>query len=203
MPVKVISYIDGFNLYYALKNKGWRRYYWLNLHELSQRLLQPNQTLAATKYFTARVRDNLRKQQRQDLFIEALETIADLEVIEGSFQERTRTCTVCHQQYRTYEEKMTDVNIAIKLLEDAFYDRYDMALLISADGDLTKPIATVKQLFPHKRIVVAFPPGYSSFALKNAADAYFTIGRKILKDSQLPPTVQKTNGFVLHRPSNW
>ncbi len=27
---RVIVYIDGFNLYFGLKSKGWRRYFWLN-----------------------------------------------------------------------------------------------------------------------------------------------------------------------------
>lgn len=25
---RVIAYIDGFNLYFGLKSKGWKRYYW-------------------------------------------------------------------------------------------------------------------------------------------------------------------------------
>ena len=29
---RVSVYVDGFNLYYGLKSKGWRRYYWLNLY---------------------------------------------------------------------------------------------------------------------------------------------------------------------------
>ena len=28
---RVAVYIDGFNLYYGLKSKGWSRYYWLDL----------------------------------------------------------------------------------------------------------------------------------------------------------------------------
>ena len=28
---RVIVYIDGFNLYFALRSKGWRKYYWLDL----------------------------------------------------------------------------------------------------------------------------------------------------------------------------
>ncbi len=203
MTMKVISYIDGFNLYYALKNKGWRRYYWLNIHKLSQQLLKPNQTLVATKYFSARVKNNPGKKSRQELFLAALETIPSLEIIEGIYQKRERLCPKCNQYYYTYEEKMTDVNIAVTLLEDAFHDKYDMALLISADGDLTKPVETVKRLFPHKRIVVAFPPGYSSFSLKAQADDCFQIGRKKIKDSLFPPTITNAKGRAIQRPHNW
>jgi len=31
---RVITYIDGFNLYFGLKSKDWQRYYWLNLQLL-------------------------------------------------------------------------------------------------------------------------------------------------------------------------
>lgn len=203
MLTKVISYIDGFNLYYALKRKGWRRYYWLNLQDLGQRLLEPGQILVGTKYFTARVRNNPGKMKRQDVFIDALKTLPDLEVIEGRYQKRERLCAICNQLYWTYEEKMTDVNIAIEILADAVHDNFDTVLLISADGDLTKPLSTVKQLFPHKNTVVAFPPGYSSFSLKDTADNDLTIGRKTLKDSQFPPMVKKADGFILRRPPGW
>lgn len=52
---RVIVYIDGFNLYFGLKSKGWRRYFWLNPQRLTENLLKPGQKLVFTKYFTARV----------------------------------------------------------------------------------------------------------------------------------------------------
>ena len=51
---RVAVYIDGFNLFYGLRSKGWRRYYWLDIYRLAQNLLLPGQSLAAVKYFTAR-----------------------------------------------------------------------------------------------------------------------------------------------------
>ena len=55
---RVIVYIDGFNLYFGLKSKGWRRYFWLNPQKLIENLLKPGQRLVFTKYFTARVNNN-------------------------------------------------------------------------------------------------------------------------------------------------
>jgi len=52
---RVISYVDGFNLYYGLKSQRWQRYLWLDVQALSRKLLKPDQTLVRTKYFTARV----------------------------------------------------------------------------------------------------------------------------------------------------
>ena len=39
---RVIAYVDGFDLYFGLKSKGWRRYYWLNIQTLAQNLLKAN-----------------------------------------------------------------------------------------------------------------------------------------------------------------
>ena len=73
---KVIAYVDGFNLYFGLKEKGWRRFYWLNIQLLVKNLLKVNQQLVTTKYFTARVIASPDKEKRQSTFIEALETAA-------------------------------------------------------------------------------------------------------------------------------
>ena len=27
---RIVAYIDGFNLYYGMKEKGWKYFYWLN-----------------------------------------------------------------------------------------------------------------------------------------------------------------------------
>ena len=45
-----------------------------------------------------------------------------------------------------YEEKETDVNIAIAMLTDAVRDVYDIALLVSADSDLRPAVGAVKRL---------------------------------------------------------
>ena len=91
----------------------------------------------------------------------------------------------------------------IALTADAFQNRFDTALLISGDSDLTGPVLQVKQFFPAKRVVVVFPPARSSARLLQEAHAAFTISRKTLQDSQLPDPVTKSDGFVLNRPPEW
>ncbi len=98
---------------------------------------------------------------------------------------------------------MTDVNIAIELMSDAYQNQFDVALLISADSDLVGPVQTVQRLFPQKRIVVAFPPGRFSSALKDVAGGYTFINRNVLSKSVFPDQVVKAGGFVLCRPKRW
>lgn len=200
---RVVSYIDGFNLYFGLKASGYRRYYWLDVRELARRLLRGDQRLVGTRYFTARIASPPDKQRRQATYLEALDTIGGVDLIFGRYQRNERVCRHCGHVDLVPNEKMTDVNIAVDLLTDAFQDRFDTALLISADGDLSAPIASVRRLFPHKRIVVAFPPGRSSAILAAQASAYLQIGRASLARSMLPPEIPKPDGYVLRCPPSW
>ncbi|MCK0538076.1 NYN domain-containing protein [Alcanivorax quisquiliarum] len=203
---RVISYIDGFNLYFGLKGKGWKRYYWLDLAALSTSLLKPEQTLLATHYFTARLRmagKNHADKQRQDDYLDALATRPNLHIHHGHYLKKMRQCRSCGAQWPDYEEKMTDVNIAVQLLADAFDDHFDTALIISADSDLTTPVQFVRKRFPQKRIIVAQPPGRNSVQLANAATAAFTLSQTKIRQSQLPDTITTSAGIVLQRPATW
>lgn len=203
---RVITYIDGFNLYFGLKSKDWRKYYWLNLVELSRQLLKPDQQLQAVHYFTSRIRVNGHNQddiRRQATYIDAISTLPDITVHYGHFLDKSRRCRGCGAQWMDFEEKMTDVNIAVQMLADAFDDFFDTALLISADSDLTTPVCRVLSRCPNKRIVIAQPPGRRSSSLTQAASGYFTIGEAKLRKSQFPETVTRSDGFVLARPAHW
>jgi uncharacterized LabA/DUF88 family protein len=200
---RVITYIDGFNLYFGLRSKHWKRFYWLNLQQVAQRLLKPDQILVTTKYFTAVVTHPPDKNKRQSTYLEALSTLPNFHIFYGHYLADTVTCRNCGYVYTTHHEKMTDVNIAVELLTDAFQDSFDVALLISADGDLVGPVKKVNRMFPRKRVVVVFPPGRYSNALKHTATAYTHLNRDILARSVFPDRVIKPDGFVLSRPTQW
>ncbi|MCX7692519.1 MAG: NYN domain-containing protein [Tepidimonas taiwanensis] len=203
---RVITYIDGFNLYFGLRSKGWRKYYWLDLHQLSVSLLKTGQHLVTVHYFTTYIRANGRNtddMHRQVLYIEVIKTRPLLTLHLGHYLDKPRRCHQCGATWTDYEEKMTDVNIATQLLADAYDDRFDTALIISADSDLTTPVAQVRRRFPHKRVIIAEPPGRRSTALRQAASGYLRIGENKFRASQLPDTVQRADGFALMRPSQW
>ena len=203
---RVAVYVDGFNLYYGLRSKGWRRYYWLDLRLLAENLLRPGQELAAVRYFTARISPNLGPQGRsirQNLYLEALSTLPDLSIHFGYYVSNEMKCRQCGATWESPEEKMTDVNIAVELLGDAQDDMFDTAVIVSGDGDLIGPVAAVRQRYPEKRVVAAFPPDRSSFRLRSVATAAFTVSRRTLSKSQLPDSISKPDGHVLTRPTKW
>lgn len=202
---RVIAYVDGFNLYFGLKDSGFKRYYWLDVVALATNLLKPGQTLAAAHYFTARIRDNHRNaedRKRQNRYIEALQ-IQGARTQFGHYLEKPRGCFKCKASWTDYEEKMTDVNIAIQLLSDAYDDSFDIALILSGDSDLVTPVRRVRERFPEKRLIVAFPPLRHSSELKKSAHGYLTIGEDKLRASLLPEKVVTSSGFELTRPATW
>jgi uncharacterized LabA/DUF88 family protein len=201
-----MSYIDGFNLYFGLKSKGWRKYYWLDMVRLSQALLKPGQQLKHSHYFTARIRNaggNNQDAQRQNLWLDALTTLPDITIHYGHYLPKRQTCKSCGAQWISHEEKMTDVNIATQLLTDAYENHFDTALVISGDSDLTTPIKRIRQRFTDKRIIVAFPPGRHSDQLKKTANGNFIIGEAKLRQNRMPDRITTATGHTLIRPSQW
>jgi hypothetical protein len=200
---RVIVYVDGFNLYFGLKSKGWRRYYWLDLCRLAESLLRGKQQLIGVKYFTSRVAGPPEKVKRQVTWLEAVQTLSCCQMYFGKYLSDPRTCPRCKYRYSVPTEKMTDVNIATQMLSDAHGNSFETAILLSGDSDLVGPVRAVRQGFPTKRIVVVFPPDRVSVDLRNAASASFVLGRAILAKCQLPEQIRKADGTVLYRPPSW
>lgn len=199
---RVIAYIDGFNLYFGMKQNG-NNTLWLNPQELVLSLLKSHQELISTKYFTSRVRNNPDKENRQKTYLEALETLSNFKITYGHYQSHIKTCRKCGHSYPYSNEKMTDVNIAVAMMEDAHNNLYDTAFLITGDSDLVPPINSIHNIYPNKRVFVAFPPNRSNISVKNVAKGSLIIGRRKLAEAQFSETVIKQGGFRLIKPGSW
>lgn len=197
---RVIAYIDGFNLYFGMKESNLRHCYWLDVHKMVQSLLKDHQTLVRIRYFTARISAPEAKRQRQVRYLEALGTLESVDIIEGKYMDEDRNCPHCNKVFIHPNEKMTDVNIAVHLLTDAYQDKFDTALLISGDSDLVPPVKMVRSLFPTKRIIAALPPNRVSAEQRMTATAHFTIWHGLLEKSCFPNAVQRADGHILQNP---
>ena len=101
-------YVDGFNLYYGLRSRSWRRYYWLDLHRLAEMLLRPEQRLAMVHYFTAGVfpkPGDPDKPLRQSTYLEALATLPNLHIHYGYHMAKEQRCLNCGATWQTYERR--------------------------------------------------------------------------------------------------
>lgn len=201
---RVIVYIDGYNLYYGLKEAFHGKYKWLDLQALANSFLQEGMELVAVKYFTAITKSNNNTRKRQEIFLKALKVHCDkLEIIYGNFLSKTRQCRECGSKYQHYEEKKTDVNIACQILNDAHLDNYDCCYIVSGDSDLVPPVNIIKQSFSNIKVIIAHPPKRKSTELCKISDEFFAISKQKIKTSQLPYSIQSKNGSQLTKPQSW
>ncbi len=146
-------YIDGFNLYYrCLKDTPYK---WLDLYRMAELLLPADRhEITKVKFFTARIdarNNDPDAPRRQDVYLRALSAYRpQVEIVFGHF--------LSHAAMRPYappatgwakvtltEEKGTDVNLAVHLLNDAWLDSYDCAVVVSNDSDLAEAMRLAKE----------------------------------------------------------
>ncbi len=206
MKNKAIFFIDGFNVYHAIANKKYSKYKWLNYRQLAECFLSPkNETLEDIYYFTAYAHWNKEKHKRQKKYVQALK-FHGINVVFGKFKKVTRDCLAdCKKKYETFEEKETDVNIAIYLMKLAFQDEFDTAYIISGDSDLVPAIEQIKTMFPYKQIKCIIPIARSAEHIKNTCDSHHRMKEKHLRTSQFPNkiVIDTQRNFVLTKPTEW
>jgi len=197
---KTVILIDGYNVYHALDQQPeWHKYKWLDFVKLVSLFLSTNDVISGVYYFTALATWLPDKMTRHKILIKALE-LRGATIVYGNFKGKDRYCPNCKTWY---EEKRTDVNIAIHLYRLAIEDIFDTAMIVSADSDLVPAIQAFKRTFPAKRVGVLFPFGRSSFELKNECDFHRKIKRNHLNQSIFPDEIDLGNGQKLVRPTTW
>lgn len=210
MELKTIIYVDGFNLYYgAVKGTPYK---WLNILKLSQSLL-PKNKIIKIKYFTALVSarpGDPNQPNRQQIYLRALRTIPDLEIIYGHFLEHEITMPLARPPAKgskfvrviKTEEKGSDVNIAAHMVNDGHNHAYDVAVIISNDSDLVEPVKIVRQELKLPVGVLNPIPAHPSFELRKNATFYKPIRKGVLAASQFPTRLKDTVG-EFYKPPKW
>ena len=208
--MRTFVYVDGFNLYYGvLKGSSWK---WLDLFALFQNMLQPHHQILSIKYFTARVSGTLSdptKARRQHVYLRALQRYRpEIEIHLGHFLShkvrlplakptaRKRTADVI----RT-EEKASDVNLAVHLLNDCWLDSYDCAIVVTNDSGVAEAMRLVKR--HHRKLIGLATPGNRHPSRQLTAHADFSLrirNKTVLQQSQLPNPIP---GTTIHKPATW
>ncbi len=98
------------------------------------------------------------------------------------------------------EEKGSDVNLAVHLLNDAWLDLYDCAVIVSNDSDLAESLALVKA--QNKKKIGLITPGktHPSRELLKFSDFTKRVRKGVLAASQLPDPIP---GTTIHKPAVW
>jgi uncharacterized LabA/DUF88 family protein len=207
--MRTIIYIDGFNFYYrAVKNTPYK---WLDFKSLFQKLLSANNQIIQIKYFTALVsgKHNPQKPIKQQTFLRAMKAyIPEIKIYFGHFLTHEVVAPLAHptDNIKTVkiiktEEKGSDVNIAVHILNDAWLNNYDCAIVVSNDSDLAESMKLVKEYHPDKILGLIMPgQGHPSKELMKHADFVKRVRTGILELSQLPNPIPGTN---IYKPIDW
>jgi uncharacterized LabA/DUF88 family protein len=208
MSKRSIIYVDGFNLYYgAVKDTKWK---WLDLQKYFS-LLRQDDDVQVVKYFTAMIDGSHRSNQ--EAYLLALTSLPKISIILGKFKLKQVKCLVgpCNFKgsriFQMPEEKRTDVNIAVHMLQDALLDRCDRLVLVSGDSDLAPALNMVKKVAPEKQIIVYVPAinpiRGAAVELRSAADKHRTLPNALLPKAQFPPKIPDGEGGWIEKPAAW
>ncbi len=208
-PYRTVVYVDGFNFYYGVvRGTPWK---WLDLEALFRKVLGPENTLAKLKYFTARVHASPKDpavQDRQDAYLRAMSAHCPLvEIYYGHFlrhqisMEHANPPPASVEVWKN-EEKGSDVNLALHVLNDAWLNAYDCAMIASNDSDLAESLRLVKA--QSNKLIGLVTPGAprrkTSRELSRHADFVKPIRAWMLKSSLLPDPIP---GTKIYKPASW
>ena len=203
MSVRVVAYVDGFNLYHGIHQYSRRRDLWLDVAGMLRR------------HFV----DPSRGQERGALLHRSGQRAGASPAghlpagLAGSQSRAHGSSGPVHAQDRGLPrvrghlghargEGVRDVALAVQLVQDAGLKAYDRALLVSADSDMCPAIRAAKAVAPDRQVVAVFPPGRSSMDVRQTADVTLKIFGRAPRRHQLPAVV-KAPGRTYHRPPYW
>ena len=195
---KTIAYIDGYNLYRGLTDNrneiSLRQYLWLKLDDFISSYIIPNGCeLVRIKYFTAAIKDDIERHERQDAYIRALRTIPNLKILMGKFMK---------DPHGNYKEKKTDVSIGLHVYSDALSGKYDAIVLLSGDTDQVPTLEFLHTLDHRPEIHLITPPHRSSNELAKLSDFTYQIGHRALSQCQFNSTLNGNNSKI-RKPPEW
>lgn len=204
---RTIVYIDGFNFYYrCLKDTPYK---WINLELFPSYLLPPDKhEILKVKFFTAKITARPSDPQapaRQNIYWQALRSYCPkVDIIQGHFLSHSAMRPLAPPEHGwakviLTEEKGTDVNLAVHLLNDAWLDQYDCAVVVSNDSDLAEAMKLAKAKGKSIGWLVTGKQ-HPSQELAKIASFRKEIRNNVLANSQLPREIP---GTEIHKPDAW
>lgn len=210
VAIRTAVYFDGFNLYYWLKPLPYR---WVDLKALAlSAIAHPkiDHHIVAIKYFTARVSatpDDPGKPSRQDVYLRALAaTTSEFKPYFGEFRRNRKWM---HRvtwgggvgrkvEVWSTDEKGSDVNLAVELVNDAWNDLYDLAVVVSNDSDLAGALSIVKRR--GRRVGVLVRGDAQVVSLRKVSHFQVTLSEGHLRRALLPHDIPGTS---IRIPEGW
>lgn len=215
---KTIVYVDGYNLYYGMLRKS--KFKWLDLYALFKDfVLSETAEVIQVRYYTApvsqKMSDDPASVQRQRIYLQALRKhrAHQVEIIEGKiivsrpYLRLIEPLAACPEIKRVkvydFAEKKTDVNIATDLINGAWANHYQQAVLCSNDTDLEPALTSIRKYHPHLKLGLISPVNedrYISKELSKNATWSKRLSFSHLEKAQLPEKIPHTS---IRKPLEW
>ena len=155
---RIACYIDGFNLYHAIDDLNRDHLKWVDLWKLMENFVDPSlHKIVAIYYFSAFATWIPQAHKRHEKYVSALKAVG-ITTVMTNFKVKQRYCKECKKYFWGHEEKETDVNAAIYMLDGAYQNIYDRAYLVSRDSDLAPAVRLLRERFSQKHIRIISPP---------------------------------------------
>lgn len=201
---QVVAFIDGFNLYHAIRNLKRPHLKWVDLWELASVFIRKrSQTLEDVYYFSAYATWLPGPFSRHRAYVGAQRSVG-VNVVLGQFKEKDRECPSCGHRWKGHEEKETDVNIAAAMILLAAKDAYDHAFLVTQDSDLAPVVSLIVSQLDKPVTVITPPHRKHSTKLIQAATNKAKITVPHLERCLFPQKVYDAGGnLVATRPTDY
>jgi len=205
----VVALIDGFNVYHALDKSRYgghpyHKYKWINYWKLAECFVPKSDIVSEVRWFTAEVprewRGGDEKRERHLRLMRANEDQGVL-IVRGRFRPVVKTYK--GHKYSTYEEKRTDVAIAVALVSLAYQKAFNKMILMTGDSDVIPAIKEAKRVYPSGIILNVVPIERRAKALKKYVDQQITMRVKHLQASRFPNILILSSGKSVLCPSGW
>ena len=177
---KVAVIVDGMNIFHSIKQNVGQEYLNLDVLKLCQKFIKGNEVIFQIDLFAALFMGDSRIAQIQREFIRKNSLTDLINVHLGIFRERTIECKICNNKLVYYQEKYTDVNIALAISKYSLEESVNKIYLISADDDFKPAINAFKSVAQDKQIVKVLPPG----RYNPSGGRFINLNKSIIKNSQ-------------------
>lgn len=197
-------FIDGSNWYHAMKSidlRAARIDYW----NFARKLSEDHRSVVEIRYYVGKVSGDLNRSRKQELSLNRIKN-QNVTVVLGRvekqrvqpqknpMQHKLRNLLDSHsdlnptirdeleslisEETYVYKEKRVDVNLAVDMVARAMKNEFDVAYLVSADGDFVPAVEIVKETGKN---VVAATPGHG-YGLKNAVNSFIRLPKAWFSD---------------------
>ena len=162
-PARAMVFIDGNNLYHRLKERKWKT--WIDIGFLANRVIG-HRKLMGIYYYNAPPPGDKPHTLKGNAYLSAVQKTPKLTFRKAWLQSTTRADE--HGNYNSYVEKGSDTALSTDLVFLAAKDKYDVAIIVSCDGDYSPAAKAISREYK-KAVEVIYFSGNKPFAMESCS----------------------------------